>query len=135
MAIPFMTEDWAKAFMDAINNNDAYKEAAATWEGDFYFVAELKDGSSATVYLDLWHGACRDAYEVADPDAKKTEFVLEAGYPAWKKVLEKRLDPIQGMVTRQLKLKGNMLKVMKAPKAATELVHCATLIDTAWPEA
>ena len=42
MAIPFMTEEWAKAFMEAINHNDAYKEAAATWEGDFYFVAEIQ---------------------------------------------------------------------------------------------
>jgi len=37
------------------------------------------------------------------------------------------------MVTRQLKLKGNMLKIMKAPKAATELVAAATRIDTEWP--
>jgi putative sterol carrier protein len=37
------------------------------------------------------------------------------------------------MVTRQLKLKGNMLKIMKAPKAATELVLCATRVPTDWP--
>jgi putative sterol carrier protein len=36
-------------------------------------------------------------------------------------------------MTRQLKLKGNMMKIMKAPKAATELVECATRVDTGWP--
>lgn len=134
MAIPFMTEDWAKAFMDAINNNDAYKEAAATWEGDFYFVAELKDGSSATVYLDLWHGACRDAYLVADHSVKSPEFEVSGKIPSWKKVIGKQVDPIQALITRQLKLKGNMAKVLRAVKAAQELVNSATRVPTEFPE-
>lgn len=28
----FATEEWAKAFCKAVNNNSDYKEAAATWE-------------------------------------------------------------------------------------------------------
>jgi putative sterol carrier protein len=134
MAIPFMTEEWAKAFMDAINNNDAYKEAAATWEGDFYFVAEMKDGASATVYLDLWHGACRDAYLVADPSSKAPEFEVSGKIPSWKKVIGKQVDPIQALITRQLKLKGNMAKVLRAVKAAQELVNSATRVPTEFPE-
>lgn len=135
MAIQFATDEWVKALMAQLNASENYREAAKNWEGDFYFViTDLPDGRPPVyLYTDLWHGACRDAFEVAEPAAKKPEFVIEAAYPVWKKVLEKRLDPIQGMVTRQLKLKGNMLKIMKAPKAATELVHCCTLIDTAWP--
>lgn len=134
MAIPFMTEEWAKAFMEAINHNDAYKEAAATWEGDFYFVAEYKDGSHATVYLDLWHGACRDAFLVADPSTKTPEFEVSGKIPSWKKVMGKQVDPIQALITRQLKLKGNMAKVLRAVKAAEELVNSATRVETEFPE-
>lgn len=134
MAIPFMTEEWAKAFMDAINSNDAYKEAAATWEGDFYFVAEMKDGANATVYLDLWHGACRDAYLVADASSKSPEFEVSGKIPSWKKVIGKQVDPIQALITRQLKLKGNMAKVLRAVKAAQELVNSATRVPTEFPE-
>lgn len=136
MPIKFATDEWIKALMGELNKSENYRDAAKNWEGDFYFVITDLPGGVQPVHLytDLWHGACRDAYLVADPAAKKPEFVLEAGLPAWKKVLDKQLDPIKGMITQQLKLKGNMLKVMKAPKAATELVHCATLIDTAWPE-
>jgi putative sterol carrier protein len=134
MAIPFMTAEWAKAFMDAINSNDAYKEAAATWEGDFYFIAEMKDGSSATVYLDLWHGACRDAYLVPDASTKSPEFEVSGKIPSWKKVIGKQVDPIQALITRQLKLKGNMAKVLRAVKAAQELVNSATRVPTEFPE-
>jgi putative sterol carrier protein len=47
--------------------------------------------------------------------------------------MDKKIDPIQGLVSRRLKLKGPMMKVMKAPKAAIELVECGTQIDTDWP--
>jgi putative sterol carrier protein len=134
MAIPFMTDEWAKAFMEAINSNPAYREAATTWEGDFYFIAEMKDGSTATVYLDLWHGDCRDAYLVTDPGSKTPEFEVSGKIPSWKKVMGKQVDPIQALITRQLKLKGNMAKVLRAVKAAQELVNSATKVDTEFPE-
>ena len=135
MGIRFATEEWMKELKIELNKSEGYRDAAKTWEGDFYWVVNGLPGASTDVYLyvDLWHGECRDAFVVADPAAKKPEFVIEATYAVWRKVVDKKLDPIQGMVTRQLKLKGNMLKVMKAPKAATELVHAATLIDTEWP--
>ena len=135
MPIPFPSDEWIKTLMVKLNESDGYHEAAKNWEGDFYFVVNAGPGISQDVYLymDLWHGQCRDAYEVADPSAKTPEFVIEAALPAWRKVIEKKLDAIQGLVTRQLKLKGNMLKIMRAPKAATELVNCCTLIETTWP--
>jgi putative sterol carrier protein len=49
-------------------------------------------------------------------------------------VLSKKIDPIRGIMTRQLQLQGNMMKIMKAPKAATELVESAVRVDTEWPE-
>ena len=135
MGIKFATAEWMDQLKTELNNSEGYRDAAKTWEGDFYWVVSGMPGASGDVYLyvDLWHGQCRDAFVAADPAAKKPEFVIEATYPIWRKVVDKKLDPIQGMVTRQLKLKGNMLKVMKAPKAATELVHAATLINTEWP--
>ncbi len=137
MGIKFATQEWMSALKDELNKSEGYRDAAKTWEGDFYWVVTGMPGTSGDVYLyvDLWHGECRDAALIADAAAKKPEFVIEATYPVWRKVVDKKLDPIQGMVTRQLKLKGNMLKIMKAPKAATELVHAATLIATDWPVA
>ena len=135
MGIKFATQEWMVALKDELNKSEGYRDAAKTWEGDFYWVVTGMPGASGEVYLyvDLWHGECRSASLMADATAKTPEFVIEATYPVWRKVVDKKLDPIKGMVTRQLKLKGNMLKIMKAPKAATELVHAATLIETEWP--
>ena len=46
----------------------------------------------------------------------------------------KQVDPIQALITRQLKLKGNMAKVLRAVKAAQELVNSATRVETEFPE-
>jgi putative sterol carrier protein len=83
--------------------------------------------------MDLWHGACRDAYEVADPQQKKPEFTLSAPLQVWQRVVEGKLDPIRALMTRQLKLTGNMMKVLKVPKSATELVNCCGRVPTEWP--
>jgi len=37
-------------------------------------------------------------------------------------------------MTRQLKLKGDMIKIMKAVKAAKELVECTTQVPTEFHE-
>jgi putative sterol carrier protein len=134
MTYAFLSDEWAKAFMEAINNSQAYRDAAATWEGDFYFIAQFKDGSSNTVYLDLWHGECRDAFAVDDPGVKTPEFEVSGKTAAWQKVVGKKVDPIQALITRQLKLKGNMAKVMRSVKAAQELVNAATEVPTEFPE-
>jgi putative sterol carrier protein len=136
MPIQFPTEAWVKALMAELNQSAGYREAAKNWEGDFYFVVNAGPGipRDMFLYMDLWHGECRAAYAVEDPAAKSPEFAIEAPLPIWRKVIEKKLDPIQGLVTRQLKLKGNLVKIMRVPKAAFELVNCCTRIETAWPE-
>ena len=135
MAILFAADEWAKALQLELNGSDAYRKAAAKWEGDFYFVVEKGSGVPEDVYmyLDLWHGEARDAYLEKDSTAQKPAFTLRAPLEIWKGVLDKKIDPIRGIMTRQLQLKGNMMKIMKAPKAATELVESAARVDTEWP--
>lgn len=134
MAIAFLSDEWAGALKDAINASEAYRAAATDWEGDFYFIADLKDKSSRAVYLDLWHGECRGASVVADTASKSPEFEVSGKIDSWRKVIDRKVDPIQALITRQLKLKGNMAKVLRSVKAAQELVNCATQVPTEWPE-
>ena len=36
MGIKFASEEWMKALKDELNKSDGYRDAAKTWEGDFY---------------------------------------------------------------------------------------------------
>lgn len=135
MSNNFPSDEWIKAAMVEVNNSTAYKDAAKNWEGDIIFLVTALPGERKEIalYMDLWHGECRDAYEIVEGADQQAEFKIVAPLAVWRKVLEKQLDPIRGLVSRQLKMQGKMSKVLKAPKAAVELVNSCALVDTSWP--
>jgi putative sterol carrier protein len=129
----FPSDEWVKQLENELNTSPAYADAAKNWEGDFYFVIapdpDSPDQEPTYLYMDLWHGKCREAYRVRSKDEKNPAFIMSAPYSKWKRVVTKQLDPIQGLMTGQLKLKGNMVMVMKNVKAAQEMVNACTRID------
>ena len=135
MSIPFPSDEWIKAMMVDLNGSQAYEDSARTWEGDFYFIIE--PGGELTepvmLYMDLWHGKCRDAFQANDPEQRNPVFRLSGPPATWKRVMTKQLDPMQALMTGQLKLKGNMSMVMRNVRAAKELVESCTRIDTKFP--
>jgi putative sterol carrier protein len=135
MPIPFPSDAWIKAMMQDLNESPTYLEAAKNWEGDILFVIEPGGALDHPVrlYMDLYHGKCRDAYEVADGKPLKAAFYLSGPVTIWKKVMTRRLDPMQAMITGQLKLVGNMGTVMRNVRAAKELVESCTRIETQFP--
>lgn len=135
MAIPFPSDAWIKTMMEDLNGSESYLAAAKNWEGDFFFVIEPGGSLAQTriLYMDLWHGKCRDAYEVEGTPAIKPAFRLSGPVATWKKVMTRKLDPIQAMMTGQLKLSGNMATVMRNVRAAKELVESCMRIDTEFP--
>ena len=134
MALPFPSDVWVKALMEDLNQSQAYADAAKNWEGDFFFVIEPAGSMTApvTLYMDLWHGKCREAY-VAEADHLKPVFNLRGPVATWKKVMTKKLDPMQALMTGQLKLSGNMAMIMRNVRAAKELVESCTRIPTDYP--
>jgi putative sterol carrier protein len=67
-----------------------------------------------------------------DPASRQAEFTLSAPFGTWRQVIEGKLDPIQGMMMRRLKVQGNLTKIMRYPRAAKEIVSCCALIPTDW---
>ncbi len=130
--LQFGSEEWVKALQQELNASPAYAEAAKNWEGDFYFVVDPEGPVTSPMYLymDLWHGNCREAFVAQDKNAKTPAFVMSGLYSKWQKVVLAQLDPIQALMTGQLKLKGNMVMVMKNVKAAQEIVRACTRIET-----
>ncbi len=132
MAIPFPSDEWIKELSRQLNNSAVYERSAKDWEGDFVFIVEPDDAYPETAYLflALYHGKSPDAAMVASQDEREAGFVIRAPFSTWRRVIEGQLEPIQGMMTRKLRLSGNMMKIMRYPKAAQEIVACCALIPT-----
>ena len=137
MTFLFGSDEWIKQYMQEINKSESYEKSALNWEGDFYFIVapDKMYDDKAIYYLDLWHGKCRHACLVEDESQFSPAFRMETSDANWKAIIDKKLDPIQGMMTRKIKLRGNMAKIMRYVKAAQELVKCATLEPTEFPPA
>ena len=134
MAYLFPSDEWINELMEVVNKSDPYASAADKWEGALNFVVEPGPGlkEPTHLYMDLWHGKCRSAG--AFPAGEKSvEFEISAPLATWRQVLAGKLDPIMGLTTRRLKLKGNLMKILKTPRAAIELVNCAREVDTVYP--
>lgn len=135
MALPFPSDPWVKALMEDLNASPTYLDAARNWEGDFYFIVEPagKLAEPVTLYMDLWHGKCREAFAAEGGVQREPVFRLRGPAATWKKVMTKQLDPMAAIMTGQLKLTGNMAMVMRNVRAAKELVESCTHIPTDFP--
>jgi putative sterol carrier protein len=132
--VKFLSDEWVKCFKDKVNKNKTYEESAKNWEGDFLFVISPDEQFSKEVvlYVDLWHGKCRDAYIVNNE--KTADFCFRGPYSNWKKVINKELDPLRGLIRGMFFLEGDSKLILDNAKAAQELVNTASKIPTEFDE-
>lgn len=136
MAAIFPNEEWLLGLKDYLNNNEKYARIARKWEGDLVFDIKA-DGAleeDLVIYLDLWHGECRDANIVPTGEDKDAAFILTAPYSNFVRVLQGDLDPMQAMMTRKLAIQGSMAYMMRNVPTVLEFVRCAKEIDTQFLE-
>jgi len=134
MTYIFPSAAWLDALKDQLNHDEKYARIAKNWEGDIVFDIEPEGGLTAPVklYIDLWHGACRQVFEV---DAAKEAqispaYTLRASYTNFRRILDGQLDPMQAMITRKLRVQGSMSYMMRNIPVVLDFVRCAQEIDS-----
>jgi putative sterol carrier protein len=131
----FPSKEWLDVYVERINQSAEYGDAAAAWEGDISYVFEPEPDKGVPVevwvWLDLWHGECRDArYDISPEEGARARFIIRAPYTRWKEVIRKELDPVKGMIQGKLKLRGDLPTIVRYVKAANELVNLAASVPT-----
>ena len=135
-AIDFGTHAWLEQLQIELNNSAGYADAAKNWEGDIYFIIEARGSSlekDIYMYIDLWHGQCRQIAIPSTPDEYSPEYIFSGTVKTFKQIVIDGLDPMKAILTRKLSLKGNMAKIMRNVKAANQLVQCCTHVPTKFP--
>jgi putative sterol carrier protein len=122
------SEQWAQAFAEEINTNEAHRQAAMGWE--WPLILQMKNGDNEkSVFLDLQNGECKFAKVADQNDSDAAEFIISASSDSWQKILNKELDPMLAVMTKKLELKkGNVGTLLKYVEAAKELIKSATKI-------
>ena len=137
MSIEAFSEAWAQEWCRVLSGRPGYREAAADWEGSVCLI--MTRDSSATserraVFVDLWHGECREARAATETDQEQARFVLAARASTWRDVLNGRLAPLMAMMSGKLRLtRGSMANLIPFAGAARELMLAATEMETIFP--
>lgn len=123
----FPSPEWLQALEERLNQDPRYAQVARNWEGDIAFVIEPDASGELSepliLYLDLWHGKCRGSAVLRDPNEKNPAFVLSATLENYRRILEGQLDPMQAMLTRKLKVQGNMAYMMRHVPVVLDFVR------------
>ncbi len=137
MPLPVFSDSWAIACADVLNQNSAYRTAAATWEGAILLLMtpNATGGEERRVFLDLWHGECRSARAAYLADEQEARYVLAGTQAAWQLVLTGKVAPLLAIMTGKLRLaKGSLAELVPYTGAAKELVSAAAAIDAIFPD-
>ena len=135
MKFEFPSKEWVQAYKKALNNSEKYRIAAGSWQHGAISMVVQSDPESGLmnpfcVWLDVAGGQCHDARQVTLEEAYGAPFCLIATYKRWIDVLSRRLDPIAGMVTRRIELRGNLLTMMRYVRSAKVMVQCGASIPS-----
>lgn len=130
MAAVFPNEEWLVKLKEFLNSNEKYAQVARNWEGDLMFDIKAAGAlkTDLLIYLDLWHGKCREVRYLPEGGDQEAAFRLTAPYTNFVRVLTGDLDPMQAMMTRKLSVKGNMAYMMRNVPTVLEFVRCAQAV-------
>jgi putative sterol carrier protein len=138
MNVKAFSPEWADALKAEINKSRAYKEAGKGWKWTVGLVVEpepdKKVPDALGIVMDLYEGEARGIKVGMADEARACDFVISAPYTRWKQVARKELDPTRGMIQGKLKLKGDLVTIVRYNKAATEMTECTTRIPVLWPD-
>lgn len=133
MTVIFPSEAWLKELETKLNTDQKYADIAKNWEGDMIIAIEPKGNlkEQVTVYLDLWHGACRRVeYNPQAGSHPAPTFTLTANYDDIKDIVTGKLNPMTAMMTMKLKVKGNMGYMMRSVPTVLDFVRCLQEVTT-----
>ncbi|MBD3350306.1 MAG: hypothetical protein GF364_02360 [Candidatus Lokiarchaeota archaeon] len=129
------TQEWADAFKDCLNNNPNYKKSAETWEGALILIFKAEDvrlKEDVRLWMDLYHGECRAARFLEPGEEIEHEFEISAKETFWHDLINDKEDPSRAMMSGKIKLKGNMTKLMRYPKAAAYIIKYMKRLLSDW---
>ena len=127
MSAIFPSLEWLEALKEKLNNDEQYARIAKKWEGDMLCQLTPDDrlAEEILLYVDLWHGKCREVAVWDEIGDKAPAFILKAVYGNFLSILQGKLDPRSAMFTGKLDVKGNIATIIVNAPTVLDFVRCA----------
>lgn len=115
----FPSQEWVEELMKVTQDDPEYQKAGADWEGDMIMVIQPEPGKldQPFVYYSKPHrGEILEAKMLSSEDERQAEFTIRAPYSVVKSIIKGEIDPMQALMKGQVKVQGNMQKLLKYAK-------------------
>ncbi|MFN8234441.1 MAG: SCP2 sterol-binding domain-containing protein [Actinomycetota bacterium] len=125
MAVQFLSTEWADAVKQALNANDAFRQAAATSNASIQQVITM-DGEQTHYWIKIAEGSIDMGLgDVGSPDATITQ-----SYDTAVKLARSELSVVTAFMTGKVKVAGNMGLLLSLQGALSQLPGAMASIET-----
>ncbi len=134
MSLEIFSDAWAESWKDHLNTNSKYREAAKNWEWTLALVMEIEGEAANCLFLDLWHGQCKDIRICQSGDTEQADYIITGKKKDWKDIFDRKTEPMMALIQGKIKLKkGSLLSLSGYTAAAKELLQSAISIPSYFP--
>jgi putative sterol carrier protein len=124
VAVKFLSEEWARAVTDALNSNDAWKQAAAGKTVKIQNVVSAPDGEKK-YYLNLADGNS----EVSVGELPDAEATLSSDYETAAAMSRNELNATAAYMSGKLKIQGDLMRLMQLQGLFNTLPQAIKTVD------
>ncbi len=113
------------------SNSDAEYQRLAKEESDSYLMVVLPEPEKGVPdALQIGYAADRGTITDVWVGERHTDFVLTGPYGVWVRILRGDLDPNKALMMRKLKVKGNLLQLLRTADATIRWLQVLQTIPT-----
>jgi putative sterol carrier protein len=122
---------WVAAFKRRIDESDEYRRTSNNWEWPVVLASRTNVGRGSPpqmhyVYLDLWHGVCREACVGSALDVDRVPLVISADRQTWINIMKGNIELLTAVMLRKVTIeKGDVSRLLGSIAAIRALAKAA----------
>ncbi|MGH2653020.1 MAG: SCP2 sterol-binding domain-containing protein [Actinomycetota bacterium] len=124
MAVKFLSDEWAAAVTEALNNSDAFKQSAGSQTAKIQQVVETPEGEKR-YFFKLENGQA----EVGTGDLEGAEATVSQDYDTAVALSKNELSGTAAYMSGKLKLQGDLMKMMQLQGLFATLPQAVAGVD------
>ena len=128
MSIPFLSDEWASAVMEAVNAGDEFAQAAGAQSARIQQVI-TRDGAEPAHYWTIVHDG---KIELGTGDIDNVDATISQSYATSVALAKREINPVTAFMMGKIKVDGNMGMLMGLAGALGKLADAMSTLDVAY---
>jgi len=129
-SLEFTSEEYLKEVMKRTNEDEEYLELAKEENASYTFIMEPEPEKGVDKAIILGYSVENGRITDIWLGERKTDFVISGKYGVWVSILRGEMGVTKAFLTRKLKVRGNLMKLLKLAKATERWLEILRTIPT-----